>query len=391
MGENGNESVSAAIAAEAGLLLQWYDAHRRTLPWRALPGVVPDPYHVWLAEIMLQQTTVAAVGDYFRRFVARWPLLEDLAEAELDQVLHAWQGLGYYARARNLHRCARALVAEHGGRFPDTEAALRTLPGIGQYTAAAIAAIAFERPAVVVDGNVERVVARLFAIIRPLPGAKPELARLAGLLSPALRPGDHAQAMMDLGATVCTPRAPSCGRCPWRAICLGRKAGIAQDLPRKAPKAARPIRHGIAFWAVRPDGAVLLRRRPERGLLGGMIEIPSTEWRGQAWPEGPAAAARHAPAPAEWRMLPGMVRHTFTHFHLELVVASARLGTDWPAIEGLWSPVERLGEHALPSVMKKIVRHALANTLALFEDGSTSSPRGSSRAAHRSGSGRRAR
>ena len=391
MGEHGNETVTAVIAAEAPLLLDWYDAHRRALPWRALPGGVPDPYCVWLSEIMLQQTTVATVGDYFRRFLARWPRLEDLAEAELDEVLHAWQGLGYYARARNLHRCAQVLVAEHGGRFPDTEAALRTLPGIGQYTAAAIAAIAFERPAVVVDGNVERVVARLFAVAQPLPGAKSELARLAGLLSSDMRPGDHAQAMMDLGATVCTPRAPSCGRCPWRAVCLGRKAGNAADLPRKAPKAARPTRHGIAYWAVRPDGAVLLRRRPERGLLGGMIEIPSTDWRDQAWPEGVAAATAHAPAPAEWRILPGMVRHTFTHFHLELVVASARLGADWPAIDGLWSPVERLGEHALPSVMKKIVRHAVANAMPLFDDAATSSPRGSSRAANRSGSARRAR
>ncbi len=376
--------MSAAEAADAGRLLAWYDRNRRTLPWRAPPGVAADPYHVWLSEVMLQQTTVAAVGAYYRRFLARWPRLEDLSRAGLDEVLHAWQGLGYYARARNLHRCAQVVLSDYGGQFPDSEAALRTLPGIGAYTAAAIAAIAFDRRAVVVDGNVERVIARLFAVRDPLPAARRELVRLAGSITPDERPGDYAQAMMDLGAGVCTPRAPGCGRCPWRSACRGRRAGIAEGLPHKAPRAERPTRHGIAFWTVREDGAVLLRRRPARGLLGAMIEIPSTEWRAQQWPA--AEAARFAPAAADWRILPGGVRHGFTHFHLELAVATAWIGDGWQAIEGLWSPVERLSEHALPSVMKKIVRHAAAHA-----EPAISSPRGSARAAHRSASARRAR
>ncbi len=373
-------------------LLAWYDRHRRTLPWRAPPGEAADPYRVWLSEIMLQQTTVAAVEGYFRRFLALWPRLEDLAGAELDHVLHAWQGLGYYARARNLHRCAQTVQADHGGRFPESEAALRKLPGIGSYTAAAIAAIAFGRRAVVVDGNVERVIARLFAVEDPLPGARKALVGLAGRLTPEERPGDYAQAMMDLGATVCTPRAPKCGRCPWRAACRGRAAGIAGDLPGRAPKAARPTRHGVAFWTVRADGAVLLRRRPTRGLLGGMTEIPSTAWRPGAWPEGEAAA--FAPAVADWRLLPGGVRHTFTHFHLELAVVTARIGEGWQAIDGLWSPLERLGEHALPSVMKKIVRHATGHAtghVAAHAAPAGSSPRGSAGAGRRLASARRAR
>ena len=351
--------MSPAGGAEAGRLLAWYDRNRRTLPWRPPPGVSADPYHVWLSEIMLQQTTVAAVGGFYRRFLARWPRLEDLARADLDEVLHAWQGLGYYARARNLHRCARVVLSDHGGRLPDSEAALRTLPGIGAYTAAAIAAIAFGRRAVVVDGNVERVIARLFAVGDPLPAARRKLVRLADSMTPDERPGDYAQAVMDLGARVCTPRAPECVRCPWRADCRGRRAGIAQDLPRKAPRPERPTRHATAFWTVREDGAVLLRRRPAHGLLGGMMEIPSTEWRARPW--SAAEAASLAPAAADWRVLPGRVRHGFTHFHLEITVAWARIGDGRRPAEGLWSPLARLGEHALPSVMKKIVRHAAAH------------------------------
>jgi len=343
-------------APSAETLLAWYDRHRRWLPWRAPPGATPDPYHVWLSEIMLQQTTVAAVGPYFESFLHRWPAISDLAAAELDEVLHAWQGLGYYARARNLHRCAREVAAAPGARFPNTEAELLKLPGIGPYTAAAIAAIAFGRRAVVVDGNVERVMARSFAVEDPLPGAKRRLHELADGLTPDSRPGDYAQAVMDLGAMVCTPRGPKCMLCPWEDACRGR--AIADSLPRRMPKPGRPLRRGVAFWITRPDGAVLLRRRPENGLLGGMIEAPSTEWR-----EGPmpslAAARKAAPLPArDWRQLPGTVDHGFTHFRLELAVLSGRVGRNAGAGE-LWCHPDRLGEQALPTVMKKLARHAL--------------------------------
>lgn len=350
----------ASERSPAEKLLAWYDEHRRDLPWRAPPGARSDPYRVWLSEIMLQQTTVAAVDGYFRRFLARWPTLSDLARAELDEVLHEWQGLGYYARARNLHKCARILVAEHGGRFPDGEEKLRALPGIGAYTAAAMAAIAFGRPATVVDGNVERVVARLFAVEDPLPGAKPALYRLAGELTPDRRPGDHAQAMMDLGATVCAPRSPGCGRCPLAEDCAAFSAGIAERLPRRTPKAARPTRFGTAFWTVRPDGAVLLRRRAECGLLGGMMEIPSTDWTEERSRDG--KALDRAPVVADWRLLRGQVRHTFTHFHLELAVMAGHAGEGWREADGVWVPVERLGDHALPTAMKKVVRHALSHS-----------------------------
>ena len=343
----------SSLAAD---LLAWYDRHRRRLPWRSAPGRRPDPYRVWLSEIMLQQTTVATVGPYFADFLARWPTLEALAAAELDAVLHAWQGLGYYARARNLHRCARQLVERHGGRFPDDEAGLRALPGIGAYTAAAIAAIAFDRPATVVDGNVERVMARLFRVAEPLPPAKPALHRLAALLTPPRRPGDYAQAVMDLGATICQPRRPRCLLCPWQAACAAHAAGAEEAYPRKTPKSLRPLRHGVAFWVVREPGEVLLRRRPDEGLLGGMMEVPSTAWRAAAWPV--AEARREAPLPARWRALPGLVRHGFTHFELELTVLAASVAGKGLA-EGLWWPIDRLGEQALPTLMKKLVAHAL--------------------------------
>lgn len=304
---------------EAGRrLLRWYDAHARVMPWRVGPaervvGVRPEPYHVWLSEVMLQQTTVAAVRDYFRRFLARWPRVEDLAAAEDAEVMGEWAGLGYYARARNLLACARAVVRDHGGRFPDTAEGLRALPGVGPYTAAAVASIAFDEPAVVVDGNVERVCARLFAVDTPLPAAKPELVRLAGLLTPQLRPGDHAQAMMDLGATICTPRSPACAICPLLGLCAGQSAEIAAALPRKLPKSAKPVRQGVVWVLQRPDGAVLVERRPERGLLGGMLGFPGDAWDG---------AGGEAPLAAEWRYM-GEVRHTFTHFHLILQVKAA--------------------------------------------------------------------
>ena len=337
-------------------LLAWYDRHRRVLPWRAAPGRTPDPYIVWLSEIMLQQTGVAAATPYFEAFVARWPDVASLAAASLDEVLHAWQGLGYYARARNLHRCAQQVAGGLGGEFPADEAGLRALPGIGAYTAAAIAAIAFGRPAVVVDGNVERVMARLHAIEEPLPGAKPILRQCAARLTNAARPGDYAQAVMDLGATVCTPRRPRCEVCPWSPGCLARARGSQSQLPRRTPKAARPVRRGVVFLATDGQGAVLLRRRAERGLLGGMMELPSTEWRAEPWPFGEAVDL--APVEAAWRKIPGSVRHTFTHFHLELsVLAGTASGAPG---EGLWCPPDRLSEHALPSLMKKVLRHALA-------------------------------
>jgi len=269
--------------ARASALLDWYARHRRVLPWRALPGRRADPYHVWLSEIMLQQTTVATVKSYFDHFVARWPRVQDLAAAPLDDVLHAWQGLGYYARARNLHKCARAVATDHGGRFPEIEAELLALPGVGPYTAAAIAAIAFDQPASPVDGNIERVVARLRHIAEPLPAGKKAIQAAARNLTPRARAGDFAQAMMDLGAMVCTPRAPKCGLCPWHDACAARAAGDAEDLPARAARTPKPTRHGVAFWIEDATGRVLLRRRPERGLLGGMMEIPSTDWRDDPW------------------------------------------------------------------------------------------------------------
>ena len=334
-------------------LLDWYDAHARVLPWRAKPGEAADPYRVWLSEIMLQQTTVAAVKAYFLKFVTLWPTVEGLAAAPLDDVLKAWAGLGYYARARNLHACARA-VAEGGGRFPDTLEELLRLPGIGPYTAAAIVAIAFDRPHAAVDGNVERVITRLHAIETPLPDAKPEIRERAQALVPQARAGDFAQAMMDLGATICTPKSPNCLICPWSEPCAGRKTGIAATLPRKRPKQAVPVRRGVAFWIERADGAVLLRRRPEKGLLGGMMEVPSTPWGElQDRPE------THAPALADWTKLPGRVSHTFTHFQLELEVWTAPTPGFTPDGDSRWTPRAELASEALPSVMRKIVGFVL--------------------------------
>ncbi|HSI41648.1 MAG TPA: A/G-specific adenine glycosylase [Xanthobacteraceae bacterium] len=337
-------------------MLAWYDRHRRRLPWRAEPGAVADPYHVFLSEIMLQQTTVAVVQPYFAAFLGRWPRVEALAAAPLEEVLQAWAGLGYYARARNLHACARAVVERHGGRFPAEEAALLALPGIGPYTAAAIAAIAFGRKATPVDGNWERVVARLFALAEPLPGAKPALRRLAATLTPDRRPGDFAQAMMDLGATLCTPRRPACALCPWSDACRARAEGTPERYPAKSPKAARPLRRGIAFLARRADGAVLARSRPLKGLLGGMTEVPSTPW--QADVLGDAAA--HAPLKARWRALPGAVAHVFSHFALELAVWRADVPLSAAAPPGhRWVPAAALDGEAFPSVMRKVLAHGL--------------------------------
>ncbi len=340
-------------------ILDWYDRHARRLPWRVPPaqsrkGVRPDPYHVWLSEVMLQQTTVATVGPYFAKFLARWPRIEDLARADMDDVLTEWAGLGYYARARNLHKCARVVLNDHDGVFPDTEEGLRALPGIGPYTAAAIAAIAFDRKAAPVDGNIERAMARLFAVTLPMPEAKPVLRDHAARMTPERRAGDYAQAVMDLGATVCTPRSPACALCPWSHACLARAQGIAEELPRRPPKRARPTRRAVAYWMVRRDGAVLLRRRPEEGLLGGMMEVPSTPWEEREdFHDSP-------PVDARWRELPGLVEHGFTHLQLQLQVKAARVDAR-KARFGVWVQVEELGDYALPTLTRKVVRHAMAH------------------------------
>ena len=347
----------ARNAPTSTALLAWYDRARRELPWRADPGECADPYRTWLSEIMLQQTTVAAVIPYYTTFLARWPDVRGLAAAPLQAVLEAWAGLGYYARARNLHACAQVVVSEHRGRFPDCEAALRALPGVGTYTAAAIAAIAFDKPAVVVDGNVERVMARLFAVEEPLPGAKPALREHAAALSPDQRPGDYAQAVMDLGATVCARARPRCEACPWVEACRGHALGVAATLPKRMPRKTKTLRRGIAFWITREDGAVLLARRPPQGLLGGMIEVPSTEWN-ECVPDVGSAIAQAPLAADDWQLLAGVVRHTFTHFELELTVITGKAST---LGDGIWRDPWRLDGEALPSVMRKVVAHALKN------------------------------
>ncbi|MDD3444912.1 MAG: A/G-specific adenine glycosylase [Zavarzinia sp.] len=342
--------ASRSGAGFATALLAWYDGARRRLPWRAEPGEKPDPYRVWLSEIMLQQTTVETVMDRFRRFLALFPDVFTLANAPLESVLAEWAGLGYYARARNLHACAREVAAK-GGRFPDTVEALARLPGIGDYTAGAIAAIAFGRPVAAVDGNVERVMARVHRLADPLPHAKPALRRLTQALVPAERAGDFAQALMDLGAGICQPKMPTCGRCPVARFCAGAAAGDAASYPRKVAKAARPTRHGIAHVAIRDrDGAVLLRRRPPKGLLGGMMEVPGSEWR-----EG-AAPSSTPPCPGDWRPLNVAVEHTFTHFHLILTVEVARVA-DFAAA-GEWHRPAHLDQAGVPTVFMKVLRAA---------------------------------
>jgi A/G-specific adenine glycosylase len=343
-------------------LLQWYDRHRRVLPWRAAKGERADPYRVWLSEIMLQQTTVKAVAPYYARFLARFPTVAALAAAPLDDVLKLWAGLGYYARARNLHACAKAVVDRHGGQFPGTEEALRTLPGVGAYTAAAIAAIAFDKRASPVDGNIERVIARLFAVEEELPGGKPRIRALAEQLTPQNRAGDFAQAMMDLGATICTPKKPACVLCPWMEVCAARARGDQESFPRKADKKTGALRRGAAFVALRADGFILTRRRPEKGLLGGMTEVPTTEWSRDF---DDAAALDGAPLKANWRRVPGTVTHTFTHFPLELIVRTAKVPAATKAPSGMrWTALSDLPGEALPNVMRKVVSHVLKNESA---------------------------
>jgi len=340
----------------AAQLLNWYDRDRRDLPWRMEPGVTADPYKVWMSEIMLQQTTVVTVKTYYRAFLEKWPTVQDLAGADLDEVLHLWQGLGYYARARNLHKCAGVVTRQYNGRFPDDEKRLLDLPGIGPYTAAAITAIAFGKKATPVDGNVERVVARLFMVEDKLPKAKKQLAELARTLTPDQRAGDFAQAMMDLGATICTPKKAACGLCPWMQGCQARLNGDPVDYPKKEAKKPKPTRWGYVFWLTRKDGAVLIRRRPEKGLLGGMMEFPSTDWQEKIISKH--YAQQQAPAPALWKEIPGSVRHTFTHFHLELTVLQGRISGN-PPTTGVWVLPENLKDHALPTLMKKVSKKVL--------------------------------
>src|SRR6266849_5139491 len=343
------------------LLLEWYDRHRRALPWRPLPGERADPYRVWLSEIMLQQTGVKTVGPYFQKFVARWPDVGTLGRASLDDVLRMWAGLGYYSRARNLHACAVAVLRDHGGAFPDTEEGLRSLPGIGPYTAAAIAAIAFGRRTMPVDGNIERVVSRLFAVEEPLPLAKPLIKQLATTLlavEEKSRAGDSAQALMDLGSSICTPKKPACALCPLNGDCVSRARGDQETFPRKAAKKSGALRRGAAF-VVRRGDELLVLTRPEKGLLGGMTEVPGSDWLAA---QDDKTALKQAPVLkgiVRWHRKVGVVTHVFTHFPLELVVYTAAVAARARAPEGMrWVPVATLGDEALPNVMRKEIGRA---------------------------------
>jgi len=339
------------------VLLDWYDAHARVLPWRVPPalskaGHLPDPYRIWLSEVMLQQTTVVAVAKYFHVFTKRWPNITALANAKDEDVMGEWAGLGYYARARNLLKCARMIVTDFGGVFPDKRDDLLNLPGIGPYTAAAIASIAFGRSECVMDGNVERVMARLYNIHSPLPAVKPMLLTHATALTPEFRAGDYAQAVMDLGATVCTPKSPTCGICPWSFNCIAHAKGTAAQLPKKTPKPVKATRYGIAYVARRPDGAWLLERRPDKGLLGGMLGWPGAEWGAQA--------VEKPPIVADWHILGAEVRHTFTHFHLRLLVHVATVNENSPDV-GKFIADDCFDPTDLPTVMRKAHKLALSS------------------------------
>jgi A/G-specific adenine glycosylase len=335
-------------------LLDWYDRHQRVMPWRARQGQRPNPYHVWLSEIMLQQTTVVTVGPYFNKFISLWPTVHHLAEAKTDDVMAAWAGLGYYARARNLHKCAIAVSRDLKGKFPEDVESLRALPGIGPYTAAAVSSIAFNHPAVAVDGNVERVTSRFFGIEEPLPLSKKDIRAGATKLAKGCeRPGDFTQAFMELGATVCTPRKPKCGLCPWQKECVARKAEIQEDLPRKLPKKAKPVRYGKVFWLQRRNGDFLIHKRSERGLYEGMYQLPTTSWL----TDSKKAASLSLPdglALIPFKSLKEAVRHSFTHFDLILEVWTAR--ADKTAFrDGKWVSLDEMDVYALPTLMKKAI------------------------------------
>ncbi len=355
------QSDAEASAGRPALLLAWYDRHRRRLPWRPLPGERADPYAVWLSEIMLQQTGVKTVGPYFEKFMARWPDVAALGGASLDDVLRMWAGLGYYSRARNLHACAVAVRRDHNGVFPDTEEDLRALPGIGPYTAAAISAIAFGRRTMPVDGNIERVVSRLFAVEQPLPLAKPLIQQLAATLLGESRAGDSAQALMDLGSSICTPKKPACALCPLNEDCAARLRGDQETFPRKAAKKSGELRRGAAFVVTR-GAELLVRTRAEKGLLGGMTEVPGSDWLAG---QGDKPALQQAPdlkGVARWHRKTDVVTHVFTHFPLELVVYIARVPARARAPAGMrWVPIATLRDEALPNVMRKVIAHGLGN------------------------------
>jgi A/G-specific adenine glycosylase len=358
--------AASEAADRPALLLAWYDRHRRVLPWRPPAGERPDPYAVWLSEIMLQQTTVKAVGPYFQKFLARWPDVTALGRASLDDVLRMWAGLGYYSRARNLHACAVAVSRDHGGKFPDTEEGLRGLPGIGPYTAAAIAAIAFDRRTMPVDGNIERVVSRLFAVEEALPQAKPVIQKLAATLlgdaragDAKSRAGDSAQALMDLGASICTPKKPACSLCPLDEGCVARTRGDQESFPRKERKKTGELRRGAAFMVTRGD-ELLVRTRPEKGLLGGMTEVPGSDWRAAQDDEDALTQAPVLAGVTRWHRKLGVVTHVFTHFPLELVVYTAQVPARVRAPKGMrWVPIATLKDEALPNVMRKVIGHGL--------------------------------
>lgn len=352
--------AAPAGSDRAALLLAWYDRHRRKLPWRSPAGERADPYRVWLSEIMLQQTGVKTVGPYFEKFVARWPDVAGMARASLDDVLRMWAGLGYYSRARNLYACAVAVTRDHGGVFPDTEEGLRELPGIGPYTAAAIAAIAFDRRTMPVDGNIERVVSRLFAVEEALPQAKPVIQQLAATLLADSRAGDSAQALMDLGASICTPKKPACSLCPLNEDCAARARADQETFPRKAPKKSGELRRGAAFVVTRGE-ELLVQSRPEKGLLGGMTEVPGSEWRAGLDDKAALKQAPELKGITRWHRRAGIVTHVFTHFPLELVVYTAAVPSRSRAPEGMrWVPIATLADEALPNVMRKVVAHAHA-------------------------------
>jgi A/G-specific adenine glycosylase len=383
------ERAKPKAAPEAATLLAWYDVSARVLPWRARGGAKSDPYRVWLSEVMLQQTRVETVLPYYAKFLARWPDVTSLANARQEEVLSAWAGLGYYARARNLHACAKAVVAEFSGRFPEEEAELRRLPGIGVYTSAAISAIAFGRKATPVDGNIERVMSRLFAVEEKVPAAKKTLARLAAEITPPHRAGDFAQALMDLGATICTPKKPACGICPWMDACVARVRGDQDTFPRKTEKAEGKLRKGAAFVVIREDNHILLRTRADKGLLASMTEVPGSEWSAEYKEKDALDFAPISPSPGStlrvsppsprlrgegraprsgakgegqvvWQKIPGIVRHVFTHFPLELTVYFARAPKKTRVPKGMrFVPLQALDEEALPSVMRKVIAHAL--------------------------------
>jgi A/G-specific adenine glycosylase len=349
-----SEAKRKAIVART---LHWWDRNRRSLAWRAAPGETPDPYRVWLSEVLLQQTTAQAATPYYQAFIAKWPQVEDLAAAPGEAVMSAFAGLGYYSRARNLHACAKE-IARRGGRLPSEEASLRALPGVGAYTAAAVAAIAFGRETLPVDGNIARVLARLIALEEPIARARSEIAAAARALAPRDRAGDFAQALMDIGATLCRPRKPDCGACPLAPDCAALQAGVPEAYPRRAKAKARPSRQGAVFFARRSDGAFLARRRPPRGLLASTIELPGTPWTNQGLDGGLAGAA---PVVAPWRRLPGEVEQVFTHFALRLTVYAAEFDGGAPA-GCFWLKPDAVGAAGFSSMMRKAVEHALSQT-----------------------------